>query len=903
MKHRLLLSTAFAVFLLTATFLVMQARLLEYTLTTADGLSLALDRNGRITALSIGGRHLPVTPGPALQLRDLSDAGSVITPNLVVNPGFETGLSPWSQTLNQGLDVSVVVSPTHGGGHALAFTDPRTRTGQAGYASNFISVTPGRRYRLSGWFLSSTGYVTKPTGTPPLTQMAIWRGFQPNNGLYVVWLDEHGTSLGPPELVAPLHAEASRWRLIRGEVTAPAGARQARAIVGVRISDQTVWVDDVAFVPSPEPYISLGGTVTPCPGRENCLRQTTTFTGGLVITITYTAHSDHISVHGDIADTTGRDRALDVNWGIPLTAAGGTWWDDAHTSRTIAAGEFYANEISAIYDGWQPMSLYPYAGVQIGDVGLALGLPLDRPQLALLAMNEATGRYGTLYHLGISPQAVKVGPHATFDLMLYRFDPAWGFRDVIARHQRMQASFYTTPRARKLYEYQGRSQGQYYTPWGVRVVQHEDGTNTYSAQYVSSDLALKVAASNRPRPTMDYLLHVVTLTLNSPYTETAAMGQAIVRSAAVDPNGEWSLKQVGIFPWDTMHWEAAWAGNVDPDIDGGLAPFLMQYRISRAFSATARAGAHLDGVQIDNFMTNPTYDLRPEALAATDWPLGFTPHTYQPAVHTGFAQEEFLDHLRRYLDENWGDDRGITINFWALGHGNYLARYIDGFGSEGGLHLDGEGDNFDPPILDYRRAIAAKRPYLFTVQASGVTASQAYTACQLALLYGVYPGHGPNGHGWDPAADQIISGTASLVGQYWAAGWGPLTYARATDDHIWIERFGSRDDPAGLFFAVHNTQTFTQTASITIETRPLGLTDPTSVVLTDIAITQTLPFQMTNGDIRFGLTLGPEQTRVIRVSVAGPQPTPTAPAAFLYMPLLLKTRRASTRPPDVKGKP
>jgi len=46
--------------------------------------------------------------------------------------------------------------------------------------------------------------------------------------------------------------------------------------------------------------------------------------------------------------------------------------------------------------------------------------------------------------LGISPQAVKVYPRATFDLMLYRFDPAWGFRDVIARHRALQPEAYPT---------------------------------------------------------------------------------------------------------------------------------------------------------------------------------------------------------------------------------------------------------------------------------------------------------------------------------------------------------------------------------------------------------------------------------------------------------------------------
>jgi len=876
-----------------------EARAGTYRLSTTDGLTLTLSADGLVTGLQIGGRELVAAPGPALTLRDLSQAGQVDTPNLLANPGFEDGLDQWHEALNQGLEVSVVLSPTHSGGHALAFTNDKQTTAVAGYAGKLVAVAPGQRYRLSAWFLSSTGYITHPMGTPPLMQMKIWQKFQPSNGIYVMWYGESKKSLGAPELVTPLHTNATRWRLIRGEVTAPLGATRARFVVGARLSDQTLWVDDAAFVPSPERELSLSGVVAPCPGQGGCLQQTATLTNGLAITVTYTADADHIAVHADIADTTGQNRALDVGWGVPVVMAGGTWWDDAHTARTITGTRRYANEISAIYDGWQSMSLYPYAGVQIGeDAGLALGLPLDRPQVALLSYDGRSNRYSALYHLGISPQAVKVGPHATFDLMLYRFDPSRGFRDVIARHQKMQASAYTTPRAQGLYDYQGRSQGQYYTRWGAHTVRQEDDANVYSAQYTSSDLVLRVARSEKPRPTMDDIMHVLTLTLHSPYTESVALAQAITNSATVDPDGEWSLKQVGVFAWDTGHWEAAWAGDVDPDIERGLAPFLMDYRIDRAFSVTTRAGAHLDGVQIDNFMTTPTFDLRPEALAAADWPLGYTPHTYQPAVHTGFAQEEFLAYLRRYLDEKWGRDRGITVNFWGLGHPNYLGRYIDGFGSEGQLQPNGEGENFNPQILDYRRALAAKRPYLFTVQASGVTAVQAYTTCQLALLYGVHPGHGPNGHGWDPAADRIISDTARLVGRYWAAGWEPLTYARADDDRVWIERFGrvatfSRQESGnGLYFTVHNRSDMARTATVTMESTPLGIADPAAIVLTDIAITQTIPFNLVNGDIRFDLPLGPRQTRVVRVSGGvqqpTPSPTPTASPVRFYVPLMIR---------------
>jgi len=560
-------------------------------------------------------------------------------------------------------------------------------------------------------------------------------------------------------------------------------------------------------------------------------------------------------------------------------------------------------------------------------LGLALAVPLDRPQLALLAYDGATGRYGATFHLGISPQAVKVGPRASFDLMLYRFDPAWGFRDVIARHRALQPAVYAA--SVSIYDYAGAEQGWYFTESGVQKALQEDAANIYSAQYTAGELNLKLVPSSEPRPTLDETLAIVTDTLSSPRPWDAALARAIINSAVVDPNGDWSLKKLGVFEWAPDWWEAIWAANIDPDLEDGLASYLLDWRVTPAFTATTQAGAHLDGVQMDNFMAPPAVDLRPEGLAVADWPLTYTPHTYQPGVHNGFALREYLAFLRDYLDTNWGTDRAISINFWGLGNPNYLAEYIDGFGSEGNLKGNGEGQNFNPEILDYRRAIAYGRPYLFANQTDGLTASEAYTFTQMALLYGVVVGAGSNAAGWEPEAQQAVSDTHRLVTEYWAAGWEPLTYARADSEDVWIERFGNpaaalasvdrglrrgeqiaastqseirnrkSEIERGLFFAVHNHSEITRTAAITIETAPLGLTDPASATITDLATGQPVVFALVDGNIIVNLTLGLRQTRVLRVTggMATPTPTPTttpsptpAPTPTphsLYLPLVI----------------
>ncbi|MCZ7572235.1 MAG: hypothetical protein M5U01_27090 [Ardenticatenaceae bacterium] len=515
-----------------------------------------------------------------------------------------------------------------------------------------------------------------------------------------------------------------------------------------------------------------------------------------------------------------------------------------------------------------------------------MGVPLDRPQIALLTYDGAARRYEATYHMGISPQAARAGPRATFALMLYRFDPTWGFRDVIARHRALQPEAHTTTRS--LYDYAGAQQGWYFTQHGVEQALAHDAANIYSAQYTVGELPLKLAPKTDPRPTLDEALGVVSDTLSSPVPSDAALARAINGSAVVDPNGDWSLKKLGVFEWAPEWWEAIWAANLDPDLEDGLASWILDWRVTPAFTATTEAGAHLDGVQMDNFMSPPALDLRPEALAVADRSLSYTPHTYRPAVHNGFSYHEYLTSLRDYLDSEWGTDRDISINFWGLGNPNYLASYIDAFGSEGNLRGNGEGENWTPEILDYRRAIAYSRPYLFANQTDALTATEAYTFSQTALLYGVRPRRGPNASPWEPEVEQMISDTVELITRYWAAGWEPLTYARTDGDDVWIERFGDLSPTPGLkatpspsptrrggggpgeggevFFPVHNRTDLTRTATVTIEAVPLGITYPTSVEITDLATEQPVPFSVEAGNIVVSLDLGPRETRVLQVS-------------------------------------
>lgn len=829
----------------------------DFALKTQDGLEIVLSSTGEIASLAIAGSELVRTEAPALWLRDLSQADETDRPNLVSNPGFEEWLSGWQQLIDNNLTVQVTQAPAYSGSRALEFSSGSEQTGFAAYASTPIPVEPGQQYRVSGWWKSKEGYLSTLSGTPPNLCMGLYRESRRVTGLYLQWLDGQGKPLGGPELAVALHMNAGNWRFIQREVVAPEDARSVQVIVAAKLQSETLWVDDVKLIESPEIEKPVTGTVE----QEGERLVQTARIDDLELQVTYEAHDEFIAVHGEVRNLRADGRAFDLTFALPVAAGGWRWWDDVHRSRVISQG-VYENAISAAFDGWLPMSLYSYAGIEDGQVSLAMALPPDRPQIALLRHNADKKRFEVIFHLGISPQAIKLQNEATFDLLLYHFDPEWGFRSVITKQAKFYPQVYNT--ALPIYDYTGAEQGSFYTPRGAEAAREYDEQGIYAAQYIAGELPIKIGASEAPRPTLEEILRAVDQMTQSTRPGEGELAQAIYHSAAIDTNGDWILKHVGIFSWDLENWEAAWAANLDPELDQGLAQWLIDWRIGPAFEATEAIGAHLDGVQIDNFMSAPAIDLRPEAIQKADYTLTYSPHTYRPGVHTGFAMFEYLRFLREYLAANWGKDRGISVNFWGLGHPNYLAGFIDTFGGEGNTR-DGQGTNWNPEILDYRRAIAYHKPLLFANQTPELTEEAARRFQALALLYGVRPRQGPHGSGWSPAVDQIMEETAALVGRYWWAGWEPVTDAKADNSAVWAERFG--DDPAeGIFFAVYNPADEPASFTLTIDTAALGLDSGDSITVTELVSGEAAPVTLTDTEIHIAGQLGGKEALVYRLS-------------------------------------
>ncbi|RLC64646.1 MAG: hypothetical protein DRI80_00850 [Chloroflexota bacterium] len=851
-----------------------------FSIGTDDGLSLTLSADGQVVGLAMDGEPLPLTPGPALWVRDVSHAGEVSEPNLLANPGFEEGEAHWRSGGQSGITVTITDSVSRSGDWSLQMRGYQTDTlGYALMVADAITVTPGQRYRLSGYFLSGRGYVQTPDGTPPRRQDEIWRGISRPNGLYLHWLDGEGSQLGDLTLVAPLHWEAYTWRKICGEVRAPPDAAQLELIIGGLLQGQSLWVDDLSIVASPEGEQPITGVVTQQGER---LVQTATVTAGLTLTATYTGAADRIEVHLELQDTAGVDRALEVILALPVDADGWRWWDDVRHSRPIITGiavadpppEYplpsslswtYEHVVSGVWDGWLPISLYPYALIEDGDHGLALAVSLDSPRLVKLAYDQEKGRYEARGYLGISPLAVKLDGQADLSLELYRVDPTWGFRTAIERFAVRHPSWFESSRLAQ--GYVGYERGHYGSEIGARQVLTDDLKGIFTAEYIVADAPLKDgSAITEPLPTYSDTIGLVEALESSSKVSEQARGKAITRSVAYDPNGDWQIKHVGEYPWAPGVWEVCWATSTDPDITDGWGPLLWDWVVNPVISATEAIGAVLDGVMMDNFMSAPGVDTRPEHLALTDTSLAYHVATYRPGVHNAANMHEFFIWLRERMDARGRDDMAITVNFWGVGTPNGLARHIDAFGGEG-KSKTGASTNWNPRILDYRRAIAYHRPQTWANGDPDLTLGDVREFVNLALFYGILPVRKDEATGWEEGADQLITDTRQVLLQFRPAEWEPVTHAWSDNSAVWVERFGTAQDrDEDLFFTVHNTLVETASFTLTVDADALGLLTPQAMEVTELTSGEAMPFEVEGGLVLIRGDIGSLDTLVFRLA-------------------------------------
>jgi len=600
-------------------------------------------------------------------------------------------------------------------------------------------------------------------------------------------------------------------------------------------------VRDVAAGSAPTPVggrVSVDGAAVQQVGEVEPL--------ALAVEATYEAKGDTIEVSGVLRDLRNEDRAVTLYLALPVGDADWRWWDGMSRSRTRADAEGSFGELADLEGGMGyglhgTHSRYPLGAISAPGIGgLTLAVRMDEPVGHRIVYNARLGLLFIAMDFGLVPERTNEGrplSEVPFRAVIYRHDPAWGFRSALQRYYGLFPEFFTkrAPSEGGWYVWGNMADtpgaleagfGFHWGPSGDDAVRWDDEHGVLSVLYIEPELFQLTMGDLDRAPRPDEALERLTrlaagdpgelerfkkLSYSSsyvpaPWVQQHSMDeavQAVARAAVASMTYRQGGPEVnaGQYPWmGESKWGMMFACNLDPEIPDGKGWFARSVYIAPALKAADEAGVHYDGVALDSFGGYAQFlraNERREHFQYADTPLSFTATTHRPAIVAAFSSIEWL---RELAADTHADGRILMANCsWYITPGwlTFAAPYLDVFGAEATRFVD----------PDFIRAIARTKPCTDLPYEP-----RPEWEVPWHLLHAIYPGHGN-----DLAAMARITPALHALAQ---AGWEPMTHARVTPEDLRIERYGVGD---GLYLVVHNPRNEEVQAVVSTDLRALGI--------------------------------------------------------------------------------
>jgi hypothetical protein len=623
-----------------------------------------------------------------------------------------------------------------------------------------------------------------------------------------------------------------------------------------------------------QPPVAAGGTFTAGP---NSARQDARLEAlGLDLKAEIKGTGGTIDIRGTITDRRGQDRAVTVYFALPLSAGPWQWWDSVAAARAAQGRtEEYSNlETGLDYGTNGAHSKYPLGAVTLpGRAGLTLAVRMDEPVVHRIACNPGLGLFYIAADVALIPETAADGralATAPFHVVLYRHDPAWGFRAALQRYYTLFPDFFTVraPRQGGWYVWgdmaktAGALEAGFAFHWGPLnhdAVRWDNANGPLALYYIEPETYQQTMEDFDRAPRVDEVLGRLRRLTDGDAAELAAVealpyrvyplsgkeapprerirntAQVVTRSLQLDADNQ-PYCTIGQFDWmQKSKWGAILGCNLAPDLPAGKGAFNLADILEPALAGATQAGVHYDGIGLDSFCgygQSSRANYRREHFRSSRLPLCFSAAEQVPVQPAVWGSLEWVHDLAQAMHGrglvlmancSWG-----TTPAWLT----FAAPYLDVFGAEHTQFADPE----------FIRAIAYRKP----------CTDLPYTprpAWELPwhLLHGIFPGHGN-----DVAAMQRLTGPLQQLAQ---AGWEPLTLARVEPASLRVERFGTAPE---VFLVLHNPAQEAVAATLSIDLPALALEGAGGTsVLTGNALA------ITAGTM--SLTLGPQATEMVRL--------------------------------------
>ena len=545
---------------------------------------------------------------------------------------------------------------------------------------------------------------------------------------------------------------------------------------------------------------------------------------GLALTVTYRSAGVAISMEGEVRDLTGRDRAVTVYFLYPVDALGWQWHDDQGAARTIEAGSKYGHfaEVGAGANGLA--SRYPLSCISSEQEALALAVPLDQPRLWRLGYDGDTRELYAALDVGLTAETRKFPSRASFSLVIYQAEPAWGFRSALARYYQLFPQCFVKRNQKEgiwmpftdIATVEGWEDFGFQFKEGDNNVAFDDEHGISSFVYVEPwSLWLRMD------PEVPRTHEAARALIAQQAAEGRGEAQAALSSAIEDAEGRW-VGQFAVEPWcNGVVYAINCAPGVPPDGPGGVTQFDRQWQsITRAFARSPG----LDGTYIDSFeiyMASNALNYRRAHFAEAETPLVFDQEG-RVAQSLMFCVVDFA--------------REVARRMWAEGHMTFAngtpydypwgAAWLDIMGTEYNWAQEGR---FAPPpqgTVNYWRALSYQRPYLLLLNTDFNTFRPEWMELYMrrALASGLFPSMFSHNAADDPYWQNpalyhrdrhLFRRYIPLIATLSAAGWEPVTGARSDRPGVLLERFGR--PPGPVYLTAYNNQDQPQRVRLTLE--------------------------------------------------------------------------------------
>jgi hypothetical protein len=747
----------------------------------------------------------------------LAAAPAPEVPQLIANPGFEevSGIraAGWSP-FEKGYEIDREVRR---GGAASARCSNRTGDERSGATAHLqLDQKEPAPVLVTGW--------SKAEGVS---------GF-PNNdySIYVDLIFADGTPLWGQ--TAPFATGSHDWQMKKVLIVPKKPLRSASVHALFRHHAGTVWFDDfsasqlsgggffdgqpVAAPKLPEGAasgwfardVAAGSEVLPLDGTGGAPGEAAARLG-LRLASTGESAAGRI-VRARIADTTGKPRAVTLYYVERFDAAEPVWWNDVRDSSPAGSGE-RANLTRINVGATGSMSLYPFGCVTGRGKGRAVGLaPLQGPRVARIGFHAGAKLLHVAFDFGLTGESLANSDgagHGRADAEVFRadVDPAWGFRAAAS------AYYETFPEA---FERRAKAEGiwiPFTDPSKVRGVEdfgiaYHEGDNS-----IVSDDRLGILSFRYTEP-MTWWMQ---MGKDAPRTYETALGlvekaaagtdegrrrqaQAVQDSGTHAPEGRFNVEFADA-PWTQG---AIWVLNPNPRLPHAPDRWTKGRLSYTVETADRMYGAAAKGVQDGEYLDSiegwaDVLDFRAESIRHAASPPAFTTDGFRPVIPTWFSVWELASFMRDDLHRR-GKLLMANSTPWRI---HAFAPILDVMGTETNWNPGGRWQPDSDSVFDLRRTLCRHKPYLLLQNTDfekfGPAEVERYFA--RSMFWGVYPSMfsvDASTHPywteprWYERDRALFLKYIPAIRRLSAAGWEPITFARADHPAVRVERFGAR---------------------------------------------------------------------------------------------------------------